>query len=114
MLDHRVGAHHDIGARRAEAELGELVGEAARVVGVGADDGAEPGDARHLIFRRIGEVDDDGAVVGTRVLAHAPLERVEHDLEAEVAIDVDVEAVAGVPVELGARFQLVGGMIQAP
>ena len=49
----------------------------------------------------------DRAVVVAGVLAHAPLEGVEHDVEAEVAVDVDVELVAGVPVELGRRADLL-------
>ena len=73
-----------------------------------------PGDAPHLVSGRIGEVHDHGAMVGTRVLAHAALERIEHHFEAEVAIDVDVQAIARVPVELQRASSSSGGMIQAP
>ena len=51
---------------------------------------------------------DDGPVVGPRVLPHAPLQHVEHDVETEIAVHVDVQLVAGVPVEPGALLQVLG------
>ena len=48
-----------------------------------------------------GEVDDDRAVVGPRVLAHPTLQHVEHDFEAQIPIHMDVELVTGVPSRAG-------------
>ena len=69
---------------------------------------AEPGDPPDLLLGRIGEMDDDRAVIGARVLGHQLFENVQHDIEAEIAVDVDVELIAGVPEEPRALLELVG------
>ena len=115
MLQHGRCSNHLIGALRAEADLAVLVRETRRVIGVRADDCAKPRDARDLLLGRVGEMHDDRAVVGARILAHAPLQHVEHDVETEIAIDMDVNLVAGVPVELCASAPVrSGGMIHSP
>ena len=96
-LQHGGRAHHDVGALRSETHFAVFVGEADRIIGIGADDRAEPGDAADLLLGRIGEVDDHRAVVGARVFGHQLLDDVDERLEAEVAVDVDVDLVAGVP-----------------
>jgi hypothetical protein len=94
-------------ALRAQADFAVFVGESDRVIRVGADDRAEPRDPADLLLGRIGEMDDDGAVVGAGVLRHQRLDNAEDDVEAEVAVDMDVELIAGVPVEARALFQFV-------
>ena len=61
--------HHLIGRRGTEASLAVVIGQCRGVVRIAADDGTESFDASHLIRCRNGEVDDDGAVVATRVAA---------------------------------------------
>ena len=51
---------------------------------------------------------DDGAVIGARVLRHQLFQNVQQHFEAEVAVDVDVDLVAGVPVEPRPLLQLFG------
>ena len=96
--------HHVVGALRSKALLRVGVGERAHVIGVGADDHAEPLHAVDLILLRNREVDGDRAVVVARMAAHVRLDIVEHHVEARVAVDMDMDLVAGVPVDLeGAR-----------
>ena len=80
-----------------------LVGEPDRIVGVGRDDAAQFRDPVDLLLSGVGEVHDHRAVVGARIGGHALVDGVEHQVEPRVAVDVDVQLPAGLPVHRGER-----------
>src|ERR1022692_2636569 len=59
VVQDRSRTHHGVRPLRAKPDLAELVGEADRIIGIGADNRAKPCDASDLLLARIGEVDDD-------------------------------------------------------
>jgi hypothetical protein len=87
-----------IGALRADSLLAVPVGQRGHVVGVRRHDRAELGDPIDLLGGGEPEVHDRRAVVLARVARLAGLEGVQDQVQAGVAVLVDVDLVAGVPV----------------
>jgi hypothetical protein len=108
VLHHGIGAHHHVRSFRAKARLGKFVGEAYRIIGIGADESAEPRDPPDPLLCGIGEMHDDRAVIGARIFRHQLFQNVQHHFEAEVAVDVDVNLIARVPEQARAPFDLLG------
>jgi hypothetical protein len=82
-----------------EADFPVLVGQSRDVVGVATDNRAKRLDAGDLVWAADGEVDERRAMAVARAPPQICFERVQNPIEPRIAVHMDMELIARVPID---------------